>query len=335
MNIIVAGGLGFIGSHLVDLLISEGHNVIIVDNLTTNVIDYKKGCYTIFKSVNEAIRSFPSYVSVVFHLASIVGPVGVLGHAGSIGLLTVNDVAMLRDFCIDYNSLFVYVSTSEIYGHTQILHEDAKKVCSKYEVRTEYGVSKLLSEIMIVNKSKIEDRLKYHIIRPFNIAGPRQQPDGGFVLPRFVIAALTGQSLTVFGDGTQRRSFTDVRDVCEAIVEIAFSDFKNEIWNIGNENNETSINLLAQYVIEEVKKRYPNKDFGVINVDPKKIHGSLFSEVGDKLPYVWKTKRFLGWKAKISLKQTISDVVDFYDEKIKNGYSFDIGIKDAKKIEKS
>ena len=330
MRILVTGGLGFTGSHLVDLLISEGHDVTVVDNMTTNVIDYESRCDVILESVSEAVSFFPRNVDIVFHLASVVGPAGVLEHAGSMGMSIVNNVVKLRDFCIENNSLFIDVSTSEIYGHTEILHEDADKICSKYEIRTEYGVGKLLSEIAVVNKAKVEDRLKYHIVRPFNIAGPRQQPDGGFVLPRFVVAALTGQPLTVFGNGTQERAFTDVRDVCEAIVKIAFSELRNEIWNIGNDNNRVSIGLLAKYVVEEVKKRYPDKDPEVINIDPREIHGSLFSEVADKLPYVMKIKRLIGWKARIPLTQTISDTVDFYDEKIKSGYFFDMGVKSAK-----
>jgi len=327
VNIIVTGGLGFTGSHLVDLLVSERHKVIVVDNMTTNVVDCGNRSDVIIESVSEAVEFFPKDIDIVFHLASVVGPSGVLEHAGSMGLSIVNNVVKLRDFCIENNSLFIDVSTSEIYGHTKILHEDADKTCSKYEIRTEYGVGKLLSEIVVVNKAKVEDRLKYHIIRPFNIAGPRQRPDGGFVLPRFVVAALTDQPLTVFGKGTQERAFTDVRDVCEAIVKIAFSDYRNEIWNVGNVSNRISIKLLAEWVMKEVKRRYPDKEPRLINIGPREIHGPLFSEVVDKLPYVAKIKELLDWKAQILLEQTIVDTVDFYDEKIKSGYFFDMGVK--------
>jgi UDP-glucose 4-epimerase len=150
------------------------------------------------------------------------------------------------------------------------------------------------------------------------VAGPRQKPDGGFVLPRFVIAALTDQPITVYGDGLQRRAFTDVRDICDAIIALSFSDHENEIWNIGNPQNEMSIRELAWLVADIVGKGE------IISVNPKKLHGELFSEAMNKIPDIKKISSFTGWEPKISVEQTIKDVVKYYKGKIEEGYGFKV-----------
>jgi len=322
---IVTGGLGFIGSHLVDMLIKNGVEVFIVDNKTSNVIDGDDRCKVMVMSVNDSINNkfLPTDADVLFHLASFVGPSGILKHCGEMGNSIVNDTYNLGNFCVKNDILFVDISTSEVYGHKSLLDENSEKIYpGKYKVRTEYAAAKMLGEIIIVNKAKVSN-LKYHIIRPFNVAGKRQQPDGGFVLPRFVISCLTNQPVTIFGDGEQERAFTDVFDVCNAILKIV--EYKeSNIWNIGNAGNRMTINELANRVIDHVIKRYPKKMFETIHVDPKKIHGHLFSEAIDKIPYTEKMERLLNWKPKVSIDKTISDIIDYYEEKIKNGYEFKI-----------
>jgi nucleoside-diphosphate-sugar epimerase len=314
MRILVTGGLGFIGSHLVDLLVSDiRHEVTILDNKSSNVINFDDRCEVLIESVDKPV--YLPTTDIVFHLASVVGPAGVLQHS-NIGSSIINGTKNLIQSCIENNSLFINISTSEIYGHSNILREDSDKVCSgEYQVRTEYGMAKLLAEIMTVNKAKVID-LKYQIIRPFNVAGPRQLPDGGFVLPRFVIAKLTDQPITIFGDGLQIRAFTDVRDVCDAIVKIAFCKYENEIWNVGNAANEMSINELAVKVAGE--------EGNFIYVDPQKLHGPLFAEAENKVPYTEKIETKLGWVPKISLSKTIADTMEYYRRKIDEGYEFDV-----------
>ena len=319
MKILVTGGLGFIGSHLVDLLISKNYEVVILDNKSSNVLDFDERCKVWTCSV-EKLKFFHwdsfSPFDIVFHLASVVGPAGILGH-GDISTSIINNTAKLIDYCTINQSLFVNISTSEIYSHAGKLSEDSDKICSgEYHFRTEYGVAKLLAEIMIVNRSKITSALKYHIIRPFNVAGPRQLPDGGFVLPRFIIAKLTDQPITIFGDGSQIRAFTDVRDICDAIVKIAFSEYKNEIWNVGNPANKMSIKELAVKVAENENK--------VSYIDPTKLHGPLFAEAKDKIPYIEKIENLLNWKPKITIEETLLDTMNFWKKKINDGYSFDV-----------
>jgi len=322
LKALVTGGLGFIGSHLVDRLLSDGWDVVVVDDKSSHVREGDQRYRMVQGRICDVVPFEFSNddIHVVFHLASFVGPAGILKHAGQMGPRIIEDAVRVIDFCMEKDALLIDVSTSEIYGHAGVLDESSEKVCpGKYKVRSEYAVGKLLSEIVIVNRSRI-NKVKYHIIRPFNVAGPRQKPDGGFVLPRFVVAALTDQPLTVFGDGSQRRAFTDVRDICDAIVTIAASGYKNEEWNIGNPKNEMTISDLAAMIIAKVEE-----ECKIVQVDPKDIHGWLFEEAIDKIPYTRKIEDLLGWKAKLSIGQTIVDIIDFYREKIKSGYYFDMG----------
>lgn len=320
---IITGGLGFIGSHLVDMLMEKGVECFIVDNKTSNVVDSIDGCDLLVSNVNNCFSKLPKDADIFFHLACFVGPSGILKHCGDMGFSIVNDTNKVCDFCIKNNIQLVDISTSEVYGHRKMLDENSEKIYpGEYKVRTEYAAAKMLGEIIVVNKAKVSD-LRYHIIRPFNVAGKRQQPDGGFVLPRFIISALTLQPITIFGDGTQERAFTDVYDVCGAILEVT-KHKENDIWNIGNANNRTTINELADKVIDHVLKRHPETVIGKAHVDPKTIHGPLFSEAVDKIPYTAKIEKTINWHPEVSVDKTIEDIIDYYELKIKQGYEFKI-----------
>lgn len=330
-NILMTGGLGFVGSHLSERLLADDVELTILDNETTNVVphtffDSCSGCRVVVDSIENVDLDSLGTFDAVFHLASILGPSGILKHAGNIGYYIFNDTLKIRDYCIKNKAFLVDISTSEIYGHPGSLEEDSDKVFpGKYKIRTEYGAGKLLAELAVVNKAKVDDNLKYHIIRPFNITGPRQLPDGGFVLPRFIIAALTNQPITVFGNGTQVRAFTHVQDVCDAILSIVCSGFYNEAWNIGMPDNEMTIKDMATMVLEEVKNQGVNTSSNIIYVDPKEIHGPLFSEVVDKIPYVEKVNHLVGWYAKREAKQIVADTVSFYKERVlKDNYYFKV-----------
>jgi nucleoside-diphosphate-sugar epimerase len=316
---VVTGGLGFIGSHLCERLLEMDYSLEIIDNGSNSTVgpDFfdSERVTCDYQDIKHSIVTLSKDVDIVFHLAAPVGPTGVLKYAGKMGYITTSDVYHLIEYCNRNNCKLIDISTSEVYGHKNILSEDSEKIFTRYEVRTEYAAAKLTAEIMLSNSAKVSD-LSYHIIRPFNVAGPRQKPDGGFVLPRFVIAALTDQPITIYGDGLQRRAFTDVRDICDAIIAISFSDYKNEIWNIGNPKNEMNIRELAWLVASIVDKGE------IISVDPKKLHGELFSEAMNKIPDIKKITNLTGWEPKISVEKTIEDIVEYYKEKIEEGYSF-------------
>jgi len=315
-KVIVTGGLGFIGSHLVDMLLGRNIEVTIVDDQRSSAMKAEEyNSCRIYNTINDAVL-WAHNVDAVFHLASVVGPAGVLSYAGEMGEI-VEDVIAVRDYCIKERALFVYVSTSEIYGQTGLLAEDMTKIFpGEYQIRTEYGAAKMLGEIITVNKARVTSDLKYHIIRPFNVSGPRQQPNGGFVLPRFIIAALKNKPMTIFWDGLMNRAFTDVRDVCDGIFAVIESGLTNEIWNIGNIKNKMEIKQLAVLVKERVEIKCPGLEVSYEYVNPKDIYGDLFSEAIDKIPDVSKMHQKTNWRTKILIEQTIDDLIDYYMEKL-------------------
>lgn len=321
-KVLVTGGLGFIGSHVAEAFAKYQHEVIVIDNMQNNAIskDFWKNENGFISVYNMSVEDFltgPLFANfdIVCHLAAPVGPVGVLKYAGDMAQTIINDTVGLRDYCMETGALFINVSTSEVYGHAGELKEESEKIFpGEYQIRTEYGASKMAAEIAIVNKAKVDDRLKYHIIRPFNVAGARQQPDGGFVLPRFILQAMEGKPLTVYGNGEQRRGFTDARDIAEGIYRIAMNkkDVINEIWNLGNPDNTKSINELAALVVGEVCGK--DDSWSIKQIDPVKLHGKLFSEVPEKVPYILKLHKYLRWKPSIPILQIIKHAVAYWKD---------------------
>lgn len=321
-RILITGGLGFIGVHCIEKWKSQGWDIFVIDNLTSNVIPtYHK----IVKNIQLLIgnifdqnwNNLPKF-DLILHLASPVGPVGVLKHSGNMGRIILDDIYWAIDGAKHNNCPLVFVSTSEIYGYREsksYLKEDDDKVLKgDFTVRNEYAIAKLLSEIVLSNQAKVNSNFKYQIIRPFNVTGRYQLPDGGFVLPRFVVQALTGEDITVYYDGKQIRAFTWVKDIVEGIylTSVAKDAYWNMEWNIGNENNEQPI----QYLAEKVKEFTKTKS-NIIHVDPTILHGPLFAEAPEKIPNREKITELLGWNPTKNVDEVIAEVVDFYKNKEK------------------
>lgn len=311
MRAVVTGGAGFIGSHLVDRLASAGWDVDVVDDLRFSrsfmsddeepeyVRDWTRRVRTVWKSVSEA-RPELERLDAVFHLASPVGPVGVLAEAGRIAPQVTADAASVVRWARRGQCPLVYVSTSEVYGSG---HADSEADPCVFQpassARKEYAVAKLAAETMLLNTPGLDVR----IVRPFNVAGPRQRTDGGFVLPRFVAQALAGESLTVYQPGTQRRAFTHVSDIVTGLVAALERGRAGEVYNLGNPDNACSIWDLAAEVIEAVG--HGTREL----VDPQALWGSAFREAPDKLPDIRKARIELGWEPTLTRAEIIRDVV--------------------------
>jgi nucleoside-diphosphate-sugar epimerase len=319
-KILITGGLGFIGTHCIDKWKSENWDVYIVDNLSSNAIHPQdaldKGCIVYLEDViNFKWEIYPKF-DLILHLASPVGPVGVLKHSGRMARIILDDIYSAIKGSKHNNCPLIFVSTSEIYGHREeksYLKEESDKVLhGDFTVRNEYAISKLLSEIVLSNQGKIDSNFRYQIIRPFNVTGEYQLPDGGFVLPRFVTQALNGEDITVYYDGLQLRAFTWVKDIVHGIylASIASDENWNQEWNIGNEKNENTILYLAQRV-----KELTNSNSNITHVDPKNLHGVLFTEAPEKIPDSEKIKSKLNWVATKGTDEVISEVVNFYKNK--------------------
>jgi len=316
-KILITGGLGFIGSHCVELWDELGYEITIIDNLSSNALSPKNNifnnCNIIISDILDIDYKSLNNFDIILHLASPVGPVGVLKHSGKMASIIIDDIYWAINVAKHNKAPLIFVSTSEIYGHrdkkTYLKEDDYKKLVGEFTVRNEYSVAKLLSEIAIVNNGKIDENFKYQIIRPFNVTGKYQLPDGGFVLPRFVEQALKGDDITVYYDGSQIRAFTWVKDIIHGIylTSTAPEKYWNQEWNIGNELNEETIIYLAKKV-----KELTNSDSNIINVDPITLHGKLFSEAPEKIPNSEKIKSILGWKPTKGINEIIKEVIKYY-----------------------
>lgn len=318
-RVLVTGGFGFIGGHLLELLVKDADSQVhVVDNLTTNPIPHTalldelnsppNLTYHIC-SVEQFCLDNPDYhVDEIYHLASPVGPAGVLKLAGKMVKAVVDDVYVLMDMALRNGAKLVDVSTSEVYGGGRdgyCSESCAKIVPPRPTVRLEYAIAKLAAETAISNTCKVTD-LNACIIRPFNIAGPRQSGRGGFVLPRFVAQAMTGKPLTVFGDGNQIRAFTHVADMADGIARVMRYGERSEAYNLGNPHNKITIKHLAEAVVEIVET---NSQLSY--VDPKAIYGPLYEEANDKYPDADRALNELKWDPRRGVKETVRDTCDY------------------------
>ncbi len=319
MNILVTGGFGFLGSHLVERLLSDRDNrVHVVDNLSTSPLPLEdllrelgpqpNLSWTI-TDVESFYRDFgDERFDAIYHLASVVGPAGVLSHSGRIAASIINDTMAMVDLALRSRCRLVDISTSEIYGGGRegfCSESMAKIVPAKNSARLEYAVGKLAAETALANLCETSE-LDACIVRPFNISGPRQSGRGGFVLPRFVGQALSGLDLTVFGDGQQVRAFTHVRDMVDGILLAMQRGQRGEAYNIGNPANRTTIMTLA----EEVRELSESQS-EIQLVDPKTIYGPLYEEANDKYPDSQRAMSELGWQPRYDRRRTIREVIDY------------------------
>lgn len=287
MRAIVTGGAGFIGSRLVGHLRGAGWTVTVIDRATGPSI--------------EGYPQLPADCDVIFHLASPVGPVGVLGQAGRIVPQVVETTEIVSQWARHYRCPLIDVSTSEVYGSGGTDTEsDSCHFRAAPSARKEYGVAKLAAETMLLNTSGLDVR----IVRPFNVAGPGQKPDGGFVLPRFIAQAEAHLPLTVYQPGTQRRAFTHVDDIVEGLVAVYERGRSGEVYNLGNPDNETTIVKLA-----EIVNNLTGNPAGYDIVDPTTIHGPAFREAPEKLPNARKALVELGWQPTRGIYHTVSDAL--------------------------
>lgn len=284
MNVTITGSAGFIGSHLCDVMGAKA-DVTGIDRRTGLDIEH---------------AHFPQ-ASVIFHLAGPVGPVGVIEQAGHIVSDVIRDAQIVRDAALRDNAALVYVSTSEVYGFQPEgpINERARRVIAPgHTARMEYAVAKLAAETMLLNTPGLDVR----IIRPFNVAGPRQSEAGGFVLPRFIRQAKSGDTITVYQPGSQRRAFTHVLDIVDGIIRAWAYGHRGAVYNLGNSANECDILTLAREV-----KTLLASDSPIDIIDPVELWGDGFHEAPDKVPDACRAMDELGWVPKYDRRRVILD----------------------------
>lgn len=301
MSILVTGGLGFIGRHLVARLLEAGREVTVVDDLSNSDATPLE-IAELSRVADVAITDIVRYraggrrFTQIFHLASPVGSLGILKHSGLIAKQIIDGTDAALRLAYDSSARLMFVSSSEVYADAQS-HAEGEQLClgRPSGARVEYAVGKYAAEVMIRNTALVRP-LDCNICRPFNLFGEFQSTKAGFVVPRFVKAALRHEPLTVFSDGQQRRAFCHVSDFVEGLIKLQQSSLTGVTLNLGHPGNVTTIEDLARRVI-----RLCSSQSQITYVDPVELYGRVYSEGHEKMPNTDLARSLIDWSPRVDL----------------------------------
>ena len=320
MRFLITGGAGFVGSHLAEALLGAGHEVFVLDDLSTGSIDnisHLKGArgfhYTIDTVFNDSqTAELVDRADVIFHLAAAVGVKLIVERPVYTIETNVHGTEVLLRHANKKKKLVVIASTSEVYGKsTQVpFREDADLVLgATTRHRWAYACSKMLDEFLALAYWK-ERKLPAIVVRLFNTVGPRQTGQYGMVLPTFVRQALAGQPITVFGDGTQSRSFTYVGDVVRALIALVEEPRAvGEVFNIGNVE-EITIRQLAERVKAAAGSSSP-----IVTIPYDQAYEAGFEDMPRRVPDLTKIHALVGYEPAVALDEIIARVIEDFRQR--------------------
>ncbi len=317
MRALITGGAGFIGSHLAEALLSAGHEVDVIDNLSTgsirNISHLKVNPR--FKYVIDTLTNEPLLAElvdrndVVFHFAAAVGVKLIVEEPVHTIETNVHGTEVVLKHANKKKKKVVIASTSEVYGKSTDVpfREDADLVMgATVKHRWAYACSKAIDEFLALAYYK-ERNLPVIIVRFFNTVGPRQTGQYGMVLPSFVQQAMSGNPITVFGDGTQSRSFTFVGDVVECLMKLIQEPRAiGQVFNIGNEE-EVSILRLAE-IVKEMTGSASTIEF----IPYDKAYEAGFEDMPRRVPDLAKVSNLVGYQPKVQLTEIIRSVIEHF-----------------------
>lgn len=313
MRILVTGGAGFIGSHLCERLVSDGHSVTAIDNFSTGRSSNLVGLELNenFALVNGSIldtqilNSLIEGADYVFHLAAAVGVFNIVNNPLASLLTNIRGTENVLEAASAHKVPVLVTSSSEVYGKNisdSLKESDDRILGSPVTLRWSYSEAKAIDE-SLAYAYFLEKQLETRIVRFFNTVGPRQLGAYGMVVPRFVKFALANEPITIFGDGNQTRCFAHVYDVIDALIEVAFSNNTiGKVINIGNDF-EISIVDLAEKIISQT-----NSSSTIVYIPYKEAYGDGFEDMERRVPNIELITKLVGWKPRRDLTMIISDI---------------------------
>ena len=309
LNILITGGAGFIGSHLVEKFLSAGEKVIVVDNLLTGAIEnlslFNGNPNFIF--MNHDVQhhiDIEMELDYVLHLASAASPRAYTEHpintlkAGSSGTINTLGLAKAK------NAKYLLTSTSEIYGNPKVSPQSETYWgnVNPNGPRSMYDEAKRFSEAAVSSYNRIYN-LNTRIVRLFNTYGPKMKIDDGRVVTNFIFQALNGEDITIYGNGDQTRSFCYIEDTLSGIIKAMDSE-SSEVFNIGNPN-EITVKKLAEIIIKLTNSNSSLKFLELPEDDPMQ-----------RKPDISKAKNILNWSPKIPLEEGLLKTIDWVKNSI-------------------
>jgi UDP-glucose 4-epimerase len=317
MRILVTGGAGFIGSNLVDVLMEQGHEVTIIDNLSvgkaSNIEHHLANDR--FHFVNDSILNVLTlerlvrHTDLIYHLAAVVGPKYVVEDPLGTIVTNVRGTENVLELAFKYWVRSIVASSSEVYGKSVAvpLSEDDDRLLGSTTVnRWSYSDAKAIDEYFAFAYAK--KGLPVSVVRYFNAYGPRLDPRGyGSVIARFISQALCGEPMTIYDDGTQTRCFTYVADTVEGTIQAAtVREAGGQVFNIGSDR-ETSINELAQLI-----RRLTGSASEIVHLPYETAYGPAFEETRRRVPDVSRAREILEFEARTSLEEGLQQTLTWF-----------------------
>ena len=313
MRILITGGAGFVGSHLTDRLLAEGHSISVLDNFETgsagNLAHHKDNDHLTL--TNGSVLDIPLVQKAifesdyVFHLAAAVGVFNIVNNPLSSLLTNIRGTENVLEASYKYGKEVFLTSSSEVYGKNtsdSLRESDDRILGSPVTLRWSYSEAKAIDE-SLAYAYWVEKKLPTRIVRFFNTVGPRQLGAYGMVVPRFIEFALKNEPITIYGNGNQTRCFAHILDVIDAVIAVAFSEKTiGKVINIGN-NFEISMNDLAKEIIKQTCSSSEIK-----YVAYEDAYGPGFEDMERRVPNIDLIQELVGWTPKRDLTSIINDI---------------------------
>jgi UDP-glucose 4-epimerase len=311
---LITGGAGFIGSHLADALLAEGHRVLVIDNLSTGSLsniehllddpNFRFARADI--ASNVVLDRLASESDVILHMAAAVGVKLIVERPVHTIETNIMGTEFVLQAALRYGCRVVIASTSEVYGKgfkIPFAEMDDVLLGPTHHSRWGYAASKMIDEFLGLAYHR-EFNLPVIPVRLFNTVGPRQTGHYGMVIPRLIQQAMAGEPLTVYGDGTQRRCFCDVSDVVRALVQLSqHPDAPGRLFNIGNAGEEIAIGDLAHRIIA-----ITGSSSEIVHVPYAEAYAAGFEDMERRVPDITRIHELIGWAPQLSLDDCLRRV---------------------------